>query len=121
MKKEINNKLYYYPFDMKTNFRVEGRGMYTIIDALVYKEKVYALLESNSRGEEDMVVVKFPPLDKLKALYCYNNNNFYAFFIPECLIKIDTTYDNIVISLEDAGVIQDETYILLSDEELNIK
>lgn len=122
MKKIISeNKIYTFPADFRTNFRVEGRGMYTIIDALVYKNKVYALLESNKYGEEDMLVIKLPSVNKLKFICTREETSFsfYAIFIPEFDIVVESTYNNIVISLEDEGIVVDKDYMLFSDEEIN--
>ena len=51
-------RIYSYPADKHTSFYIEGRNdYYTIIDVVSIGGDMYALLESNKYGEEDVVIV----------------------------------------------------------------
>lgn len=70
MYKITNEGTYSLPFNKDTNFYVDGHWHYTIIDVASYNGSVYALLESNTCGEEDMMVVELPQSNiKLLRLY----------------------------------------------------
>ena len=49
----------FYPADKHTAFYVEGyNACYSIIDVLSSDNDIYALLENNELGEEDLLIVK---------------------------------------------------------------
>ena len=61
------------PLTMDTNIYVEGYGTYTILDVASFGLDIYALLESNIRGEEDMLVVTLPiSKSKLRIIKRYD-------------------------------------------------
>jgi len=61
------------PWTTDTNIYVEGHGTYTILDVASSGLDIYALLESNIRGEEDTLVVTLPVLkSKLRIIKRYD-------------------------------------------------
>lgn len=100
----------------KTRFGVGDRkDYYTIIDVLVYKGVIYALLESDRYGEDDMLVVKLP--ENIKHI---SKGNLWLCYIPKENIIVDTCND-IITTLEDEGIIGngDDPCYLLTDGQLD--
>lgn len=61
------------PWTTDTNIYVEGYGPYTILDVASSGLDIYALLESNIRGEEDTLVVTLPiSKSKLRIIKRYD-------------------------------------------------
>ena len=128
MKKKIQSGVTVeFPADKRTAFKIEGgRGYYTIIDAASTSLETYLLLEHNTYGEENMVVVMLPHTRNPFTLKKYNDGEFdvglsnpasHAIFISERYI-IAQTYDNIVTTL-DENVFVDGYIEVWSDEEIN--
>ena len=111
MYKITDEATYSLPFDRDTNFYVEGHGHYTIIDVASYSGSVYALLESNTCGEEDMMVVELPQ-SNIKLLKPYDEwmmripgrSKMYEYevFIPRRKIIVETAYNDIVTELVES-------------------
>lgn len=128
MRKELSNGVIIeFPANKQVAFKVEGRrGYYTIIDAASTSLETYLLLEHNTYGEDDMVVVMLPHTRNPLVLERYDDGDFnvglskpaeFAIFISEQKI-IAETYDDIITTLEDHDVFTDDIEIW-SDEEIN--
>lgn len=75
------------PWTTDTNIYVEGYGTYTILDVASSGLDIYALLESNIRGEEDMLVVTLPiSKSKLRIIKRYDGEQMLP---PGRSIKVD--------------------------------
>lgn len=111
-----------YPLDRKSNIKCEGyRGLYTIIDAAVYKSEVYVLLEHNTYGDEAPYNLAVLPTACLRwyVVEKFNGKEEKSFFIRERDI-LEETYDSIDIAIQDHyyGVIDDEIEFW-TDEEID--
>lgn len=74
-----------YPLDMQSNVKCEGhRGLYTILDAAVYKNEVHVLLEHNTYGDEVPFLLAVLPFDCLRwYIFERNGKETKSFFIRE--------------------------------------
>ena len=115
--------IYKCPITKETLIKVEGRyGTWGVIDAYLTGNGLYALLESNSYGDETTLL--FVKLPKSRNLYLVEEDacgNFVSktYYLRQ-RFEISETYDDIVTALIDADLIdkEDDGY-LLSDEEIN--
>ena len=113
----------FYPADRHTSFKVEGRpGFYTIIDVVSAGQKIFALLESNTLGEEDTVIVSFGHgcQKNIWVLEKYNHSDIdvnlkdkaaKVIFIPHYAMVTDEVYDSLSEVLLEDGIIDPAEYI----------
>ena len=129
MYKITNEGTYSLPFNKDTNFYVDGHWHYTIIDVASYNGSVYALLESNTCGEEDMLVVELPQ-SNIKLLRLYDEGMMripgrskmyeYEVFIPRRKIIVETAYNDIVTELVEnlLDSVDEELISVWTDEDI---
>ena len=114
---------YQCPITKKTSIKVEGRyGTWGVIDAYLTGNGLYALLESEDYGDETaLLLVKLPKQHNFYLIekdgYGYVVNEKY--FLRQRM-EIAETYDDIVTTLIDEDLIDDEDDgYLLTDEEID--
>ena len=121
LKRTKSGVIYSYPINKKTSIKVEGRyGSWSIIDACLSGDNIYALLESNQYGDETaLLLVKLPDTDN-----CYlvkedrYGNVISKMYYLRSRFEIAETYDDIVTAMVDEDLIdgEDDCDMLLDAE-----
>lgn len=126
MRKELpNGVIIEFPANEQVAFKVEGkRGYFTIIDAASTSSETYLLLEHNTYGEDDMVLVQLPHTKNPLVLERYDDGSFdvglskpaeFAIFISANKL-IAETYNDIVTTIEDNITTTDNIEVWTDDE-----
>lgn len=115
--------IYSYPINKKTPIKVEGRyGSWSVIDACLNGDGVYALLEHNEYGDETaLLLVKMPKTNNCYLVRedCYGTQISKTYYLRS-KFEIAETYDDIVTTLIDVSLVDDEDDCdMLTDEEIN--
>lgn len=102
---------YSYPVTTKTPIKVEGRyGLWSIVDARVNDDAIYALLEHNEYGDETAyLLVKMPTKNNCYLVRedRYGTQISKTYYLRS-KFEIAETYDDIVTALIDEDLIDDE-------------
>ena len=125
----------FYPADKHTAFYIEGYGAYySIIDVLSSDNDIYALLENNELGEEDLCIVKLGSGTNPNCyLLEYYNRNLLktglsedarqVIFLLSTQVVTNEVYDDLMTVLVEDEIISPEyNHIeMWSDEDINKK
>jgi hypothetical protein len=121
MKKTMQGITYFYPLDRRSKIKCEGyRGSYTIIDAAIYKDEVYVLLEHDWYGDETaLLLAVLPDCYRWYVIEGTSGKTTKRFFIAERDI-LGETYESIDDALLEHYVDAELDEIdILTDEEIN--
>lgn len=113
----------------QTYFRMERKEdgsdpYYGIVDVATVQDVTYVLLENNSMGEEDLIVIRLPKnpywIHPENPMSRYHNGEHEAMFIPHKFFVCDT-WDDLETTLWDNldEINSKDEIIFWTDEEIN--